>query len=117
MLPRMGDRRGRRVLVSLPAGSAAQAWESFALISLSLLPGFVTALSDPKVGGPFPARLLNFNPARPSTARLAGEMPPLREGDRYFWGCACERSKTAFLPFFLILNLVPEIWFPEPIVS
>jgi hypothetical protein len=77
----------------------------------------VTALSDPKVGGPFPARLLNFNPARPSTARLAGEMPPLREGDRYFWGCACERSKTAFLPFFLILNLVPEIWFPEPIVS
>jgi len=44
-------------------------------------------------------------------------MPPLREGDRYFWGCACERSKTAFLPFFLILNLVPEIWFPEPIVS
>jgi len=36
-------------------------------------------------------------------------MPPLREGDRYFWGCACERSKLLFLPFFLIfLNLVLE---------
>jgi hypothetical protein len=67
----------------------------------------VTALSDPYwVGGPFPARLtsFSFNPARPSAARLTGEMPPLREGDRYFWGCACERSKTAFLPFFLFLN-------------
>jgi hypothetical protein len=21
-----------------------------------------------------------------------------------FWGCACERSKTTFLPFFLLLN-------------
>jgi len=36
-------------------------------------------------------------------------MPPLREGDRYFWGYACERSKLLFLPFFLIfLNLVLE---------
>jgi len=109
MLPRMGDRRGRRVLVSLPAGSAAQAWESFALISLSLLPGFVTALSDPKVGGPFPARLLNFNPARPSTARLAGEMPPLREGDRYFLGLRLRAQQNCFPA------VLPDI--PEPIVS
>jgi len=42
-----------------------------------------------KVGGPFPCQQrYSFNPARPSTAQLAGEMPPSREGDRYFWGCA-----------------------------
>jgi hypothetical protein len=41
------------------------------------------------VGGPFPCQqTYSFNPARPSTASLAGKMPPLREGDRYFWGCA-----------------------------
>jgi hypothetical protein len=41
------------------------------------------------VGGPFPCQQpYSFNPARPSTAQLAGEMPSLREGDRYFWGCA-----------------------------
>src|ERR1700691_3500585 len=45
------------------------------------------------VGGPFPCqRRYSFNPARPSTARLAGKMPPLREGDRYFLGCAYWRS-------------------------
>jgi hypothetical protein len=32
-----------------------------------------------------------------------------------FWGCACERSETAFLPFFLslnplLLNLVRSNW-------
>src|SRR5580700_10388814 len=38
------------------------------------------------VGGPFPCQqTFSFNPARPSTASLAGKMPPLREGDRYFW--------------------------------
>src|SRR5580698_8815508 len=41
------------------------------------------------VGGPFPCQqTYSFNPARPSTASLAGKMPPLREGDRYFLGCA-----------------------------
>ncbi len=70
-----------------PPESAAQAWESFALFRF-YLPGFVTALSDRfRSGGRFPAQHC-CNPARPSTARLAGEMPPLREGDRYFWGCA-----------------------------
>ena len=69
--------------------SAAQAWVSSALFAF-WLPGFVTALSDRfRSGGRFPAQQLYcFNPARPSTARLADEMPPLREGDRYFWGCA-----------------------------
>jgi len=72
-----------------PAESAAQAWESFALFAF-YPPGFVTALSDRfRSGGRFPAQRSNcFNPARPSTTRLAGEMPPLREGDRYFWGYA-----------------------------
>jgi len=42
-------------------------------------------------------------------------MPPLREGDRYILGYACERSKTTFLPFFLflnplLLNLVRSNW-------
>jgi len=37
------------------------------------------------VGGPFPCQQrYSFNPARSSTARLAGEIPSLREGDRYF---------------------------------
>ena len=63
------------------------------------------------VGGPFPCQQLYcFNPARPSTARLAGEMPSLREGDRCFWGCASKRSKQ--LPaVFLFLN--PCIWLPN----
>src|SRR5712675_2007042 len=39
------------------------------------------------VGGPFPClQTYSFNPARLSTARLAGKMPSLREGDRYFLG-------------------------------
>jgi hypothetical protein len=54
------------------------------------------------VGGPFPCQqTYSFNPARPSTASLAGKMPPLREGDRYFWGCAYWRSYCSYhLPMF-----------------
>jgi hypothetical protein len=45
--------------------SAAWAWESFARIACTSA-GVVTALSDlVQVGGPFPARLFRFNPARP----------------------------------------------------
>src|ERR1700722_13229598 len=51
------------------------------------------------VGGPFPCQQpYSFNPARPSTAQLAGEMPSLREGDRYFWGCA-SGAATALTSF------------------
>jgi hypothetical protein len=69
-----------------------------------LAAGFVTALSDRfRSGGPFPCQQpYSFNPARPSTAQLAGEMPPLREGDRYFWGYAIGAA-TALTTF-----LVPE---------
>src|SRR5258708_4355870 len=45
------------------------------------------------VGGPFPCQQrYSFNPARPSNAQLADEMPPLREGDRYFLGCAASAA-------------------------
>ena len=56
--------------------------------------GFVTALSDCfQSGGRFPASgVIAFNPTRPSHAQLAGEMPPLREGDRYFWAAPHRRS-------------------------
>jgi hypothetical protein len=50
--------------------------------------GFVTALSDRfGSGGRFPASsvIASILPGL-RTARLAGEMPPLREGDRYFLG-------------------------------
>jgi hypothetical protein len=47
--------------------------------------GFVTALSDSGEGAvTLPGSAFSFNPARPSTAFLAGEMPSLREGDRIF---------------------------------
>src|SRR5271168_699613 len=60
------------------------------------------------VGGPFPCQqTYSFNPARPSTARLAGEMPPLREGDRYFLGCASWRSDCS-LPSSKSTNQVQE---------
>jgi len=87
MLPRVGDGLGRRVL--LLAGSVAQAWESFALIALTSA-GVVTALSDRLVLGPFPARLLSKLQSCPAfhctflECNPAGEIPPLREGDRYF---------------------------------
>src|SRR5579863_5443292 len=47
------------------------------------------------VGGPFPcpAALFAFQSCPAFDCSLAGEMPPLREGDRYFWGCANRRSK------------------------
>jgi len=85
MLPRVGDGAGERTL--LPTGSVAQALESSALIALTSA-GVVTALSDPLGSGgrSLPGKLLSFNPARPSTARLTGEMPPSREGDRYVFG-------------------------------
>jgi hypothetical protein len=66
MLPRMGTDWAGEFVCPLRIESAAQAWESFALISLSLLPGFVTALSDPKLGRgavPCPAAQLQSCPA------------------------------------------------------
>jgi len=64
MLPHIGDGAGWNVL--LPAGSVAQALESFALIALTSA-GVVTALSDPLGSGgrSLPGKLLSFNPARP----------------------------------------------------
>jgi hypothetical protein len=56
------------------------------LLHFSLSPaGFVTALSDRLWSrGRFPASgVSSILPAL--TAWLAGEMPSLREGDRYFW--------------------------------
>ena len=100
MPPRTGDRLGWRVF--LCTESAAQAWESFALIALTSAGVCDRTLRPNWVGGPFPARLLSFNPARPSTTRLAGEMPPLREGDRYFLGLRLRAQRTAnpaVLPF------------------
>ena len=69
--------------------------------------GIVTALSDRfRSGGRFPAQQLSsFNPARPSTARLTGEMPPLREGDRYF-GAAPPSAANCFPPSSPFLNLL-----------
>src|SRR5271169_5924512 len=62
------------------------------------------------VGGPFPCQqTYSFNPARPSTAQLAGEMPPLREGDRYFWGCASKRSGLLPAVFPVPEPVAPEI--------
>lgn len=66
MLPRTGDGAGQRVL--LPAGSVAQALESFALIALTSA-GVVTALSDPLGSG---GRSLpgNFSASIPPGLRL-----------------------------------------------
>jgi len=50
--------------------------------------GVVTALSDRLVGGPFPARLLSFNPARPRLLDWPVTLPPSRGGDRYILGYA-----------------------------
>jgi len=58
--------------------------------------GFVTALSDRfQSGGRFPASsvIASILPGL-RTAQLAGKMPPLREGDRYFWGL-CLSTATA----------------------
>ncbi len=111
MLPRIGDGWGRRVFLS--AESAAQAWESFALIALTSA-GVCDRTLRPNCGRgavPCPADCSASILPGLLTARLAGEMPSLREGDRYFWGCACERSKLLscrFFPFLnpLLLNLV-----------
>ena len=61
--------------------------------------GFVTALSDCfQSGGRFPASgVIAFNPTRPSHAQLAGEMPPLREGDRYFWAARAGAATCYYL--------------------
>jgi hypothetical protein len=91
MLPQTGDGVGKSTL--LLTESVAQALESFALIA-EFRRGCDRTLRPFWVGGPFPARLTtSFNPARPSTARLAGKMPSLREGDRYFWGCASQAQQ------------------------
>jgi len=64
------------------------------------------------VGGPFPCQqTYSFNPARPSTARLAGEMPPLREGDRYFWAAP---TGTAMFPAVFLCS---GIWFKNPLFT
>jgi hypothetical protein len=105
MVPRIGD--GRGLGVSSLTWSAAQAWESFALLIALTSAGFVTALSDrTSVGGPFPAGFsASILPGLP--AHLAGEMPSLREGDRYFWGCA-----------FTAQQLHPAVFpVPEPVAS
>ena len=74
--------------------SAAQAWVSFALFAFRL-PVCDRTLRPFPVGGPFPCQQrYSFNPARPSTARLAGEMPPLREGDRYFLAAPAGTATT-----------------------
>ena len=49
MRPEHGDRLGRRALLSRPAESAAQAWESFALISL-ILAGVCDRTLRPEIG-------------------------------------------------------------------
>jgi hypothetical protein len=49
--------------------------------------GFVTALSDRfPVGGPFPCQQLDCLILPGLRLLEAGEMPPLREGDRYVFG-------------------------------
>jgi len=106
--PRIGDGWG-------PGGcslteSAAQAWVSSALFA------FVCRVCDRTlrpfpVGGPFPCQQLYcFNPARPSTARLAGEMPPLREGDRYFFGAAPSQRSDCSLPSSRFTTHEPVSW-------
>src|ERR1700691_5654848 len=98
----MGDGWGRRGF-SLTE-SAAQAWVSFALFA------FVCRVCDRTlrpfpVGGPFPCQQrYSFNTARPSAARLAGEIAPFTRGRSIFLGlrqpaqqispCRLPRSRT-----------------------
>ena len=77
----------------------------------------MTALSDPKLGRgavPCPADFLTSILPGLLLFRLAGEMPPLREGDRYFWGCAFRRSGLLSCRFFLFETC--ETTVPGPVL-
>ncbi len=107
MLPRTGDRPGQRVLVL--AESAAQAWDSFALIALTSA-GVCDRTLRPNLGrGAVPC------PADFSTSILPGfllldwpvKCPLYARAIDIFWGCASKRSK-----------LLPAVFpVPEPVAS
>jgi hypothetical protein len=64
------------------------------------------------VGGPFPCQQLCASILPGLLLRLAGEMPPLREGDRYFWGAPGLPESAAIL-LFTACNR----FFPVPIAG
>src|SRR5258708_31234224 len=101
--------QGRAVARGFPRGeSAAKGWESYALI-VFFSAGFVSALSDQtSVGGPFPAgSLLALILPGLSTARRTGKMPPLREGDRYFWAAPPSAATTEPFSYWRISFMHP----------
>jgi len=94
--PEPGDRRGQRVV--LYAESAAQAWESFALIALTSA-GVCDRTLRPNLGRgavPCPAAQLQSCPAfYCSTSRWCA---PFTRGRSIFFGAAPASAATAILP-------------------